>query len=153
MCQSTFWGGYPSTDLFKGNDVIDCTYSDVPLLDKVNLFIRRSELTYSPATYIIYLIGLVILTACTFGLPFWEWIPTTRSLCAIKLHKLQILPALISSLVVIKAVQYINTSYNYYNAQVSMGKAAVHCTSTQSLHCETRNKKYSSRFSSNKSRV
>ena len=43
-------------------------------------------------------------------------------------------------LVVAKAVQYIDTSYNYYNAQVSMGKAAVHCTSTQSLHCETRNK-------------
>ena len=42
--------------------------------------------------------------------------------------------------VVAKAVQYIDTSYNYYNAQVSMGKAAVHCTSTQSLHCETRNK-------------
>ena len=41
--------------------------------------------------------------------------------------------------VVAKAVQYIDTSYNYYNAQVSMGKAAVHCTSTQSLHCETRN--------------
>ena len=43
-------------------------------------------------------------------------------------------------LVVAKAVQYIDTSYNYYNAQVSIGKAAVHCTSTQSLHCETRNK-------------
>ena len=44
----------------KENDVINCTYSDVPLLAKVNLFIRRSELTCSPATYIIYLIGLVI---------------------------------------------------------------------------------------------
>ena len=42
----------------KKNDVINCTYSDVPLLAKVNLFIRRSELTCSPATYIIYLISL-----------------------------------------------------------------------------------------------
>ena len=56
-----------------------------------------------------------------------------------------------SLLVVAKAVQYIDTSYNYYNAQVSMGKAAVHCTSTQSLHCETKNKNCSNRFSSNKS--
>ena len=45
-----------------------------------------------------------------------------------------------SLLVVAKTVQYIDTSHNYYDAQVSMGKAAVHCTSTQSLHCETRNK-------------
>ena len=60
--------------------------------------------------------------------------------CATEPHRLQILPALIPLLVVAKAVQYINTSYDYYNAQVSMGKAAVHCTSTQSLHCETRNK-------------
>ena len=45
-----------------------------------------------------------------------------------------------SLLVVAKAARYVDTSYNYYNAQVSMGKAAVHCTSTQSLHCETRNK-------------
>ena len=44
----------------RRNDVIGWTYSDVPLLAKVNLFIRRSELTYSPATYIIYLISLVI---------------------------------------------------------------------------------------------
>ena len=44
----------------KKDDVINYTYSDVPLLAKVNLFIRRSELTCSPATYIIYLIGLVI---------------------------------------------------------------------------------------------
>ena len=44
----------------KKNDVINRAYSDVPLLAKVNLFIRRSELTCSPATYIIYLIGLVI---------------------------------------------------------------------------------------------
>ena len=57
-----------------------------------------------------------------------------------KLHKLQVLPALISLLAIAKAVQYIDTSYSYHNAQVSMGKAAVHCTSTQSLHCETRNK-------------
>ena len=44
----------------KKDDVINYTYSDVPLLAKVNLFIRRSELTCSPSTYIIYLIGLVI---------------------------------------------------------------------------------------------
>ena len=44
----------------KKDDVINYTYSDVPLLAKVNLFIRRSELTYSPATYIFYLIGLMI---------------------------------------------------------------------------------------------
>ena len=44
----------------KKNDVINCTYSDVPLLAKVNLFIRRSELAYSPATYITYLISLAI---------------------------------------------------------------------------------------------
>ena len=44
----------------KKDDVINYTYSDVPLLAKVNLFIRRSELTCSPSTYIIYLIGLVV---------------------------------------------------------------------------------------------
>ena len=38
------------------------------------------------------------------------------------------------------AASYVDTSYNYNDAQVSMGKAAVHCTSAQSLHCETRNK-------------
>ena len=49
-----------------------------------------------------------------------------------------------SSLVVAKAAPYVDTSYNYNNAQVSMGKAAVHCTSTQFLHCETRNKVFKS---------
>ena len=44
----------------KRDDVINYTYSDVPSLAKVNLFIRRSELTCSPPTYTIYLIGLVI---------------------------------------------------------------------------------------------
>ena len=44
----------------KKDDIINYTYSDVPLLAKVNLFIRRSELSCSPSTYIIYLIGLVI---------------------------------------------------------------------------------------------
>ena len=38
------------------------------------------------------------------------------------------------------AAPYVDTSYNYNDAQVSIGKAAVHCTSVQSLHCETRNK-------------
>ena len=52
-----------------------------------------------------------------------------------------------SLLVVAKAAPYVDTSYNYNYAQVSMGKAAVHCTSTQSLHCETRNEVFKS-FSS-----
>ena len=42
--------------------------------------------------------------------------------------------------VVANAAPYVDTSYNYDDAQVSIGKAAVHCTSAQSLHCETRNK-------------
>ena len=58
--QSTFFGEVISLKVSsKKNDVINCMYSDVPLLAKVNLFIRRSELTCSPATYIIYLISLV----------------------------------------------------------------------------------------------
>ena len=44
----------------KKDDVINYTYSDVPLLAKVNLFIGRSELICSPSTYILYLIGLVV---------------------------------------------------------------------------------------------
>ena len=46
--------------------------------------------------------------------------------------------------VVAKAAPYVDTSYNYNDAQVSMGKAAVHCTSTQSLQCETRNEVFKS---------
>ena len=42
------------------------------------------------------------------------------------------------------AAPYVDTSYNYNDAQVSIGKAAVHCTSAQSLHCETRNKVFRS---------
>ena len=122
----------------------------MPLLAKVNLFIRRSELTYSPATYITYSISLVVWKACTFGFAFlrvgaynslsfslFKWLHGLLP-CRQIVYKFYLLSY--SLLVVAKAVQYIDTSYNYYNAQVSMGKAAVHCTSTQSLHCETRNK-------------
>ena len=57
--QSIFWEVISLKVSSKKNDVVNCTYSDVPLLAKVNQFIRRSELTCSPATYIIYLISLV----------------------------------------------------------------------------------------------
>ena len=39
----------------KEDDVRNCAYSDVPSLVKMNLFIRRSELTCSPTAYDVYL--------------------------------------------------------------------------------------------------
>ena len=53
----------------KESDVINCAYSDVPLLVKMNLFIRRSEPTCSPGTYIIYSMGSILWKARTHSLP------------------------------------------------------------------------------------
>ena len=141
----------------KENDVIDCAYSDVPLLVKMNPIIRRSELTCSPATYFIYLMGLVTWKARSHSLPLLRvGIYVSLSLGLFQVAS-QLLPykeisykfnLLSGSLpVVAKAVPYVDTNYDYNNAWMSMGKVAVHCTSTQSLHCETRNRVFKS-FSS-----
>ena len=140
--------------LSKENDVINCAYSDVPLLAKVNLFIRRSELACSPATYITLLNRFGNLKGVHTRLAFlrvgaydslsiglFKWLHSYLP-CRQITHKFYLLSD--SLLVVAKAAPYIDTSYNYDNAQVSMGKVAVHCTSTQPLHCETRNKVFKS---------
>ena len=51
-----------------------------------------------------------------------------------------------SLLVATKAVPRDDTSCDYNDAWTSMSKAAVHCTSTQSLHCKTRNEVFKSFF-------
>ena len=43
-----------------------------------------------------------------------------------------------------KAVPYVDTNYDYNNVWMSVGKAAVHCTPMQSLHCKTRNEVFKS---------
>ena len=92
------------------------------------------------------------LTACLF----WEWVCTTRSPGSFQaaspllpykeiIYKFNLLSG--SLLVATKAVPYVDTSCDYNNAWMSMSKVAVHCTSTQSLHCKTRNEVFKS-FSS-----
>ena len=85
----------------------------------------------------IRLAFLRVGTYNSLSISLFKWLHSLLP-CRRIIYKIYLLSR--SLLVVAKAVQYIDTSYNYYNAQVSMGKAAVHCTSTQSLHCETRNK-------------
>ena len=126
------------------------------LLVKTNLIIRRSELTCSPATYIIYLMGSVTWKARSQLASFESGYIQLALFCSFQaalpllpykeiIYKFNLLSG--SLLVATKAVPYVDTSCGYNNAWMSMSKAAVHWTSTQSLHCETRNKVFKS-FSS-----
>ena len=137
----------------RENDVTYYAYSDVPLLvkDESNYQEVRTYLSSCNLYHLLDGFGNVegALTACLL----WEWVRTTRSLGSFQaaspllpykeiIYNFNLLSG--SLLVAAKAVPYVDTSCDYNNAWMSMSKVAVHCTSTQSLHCKTRNEVFKS---------